>query len=175
MAEADIVGRQRKPGSVRFGDMRRNSLVHPGDILRAPADALRGIQPVLDLHLLRRVQGQHHQTAYSGGRLGALVPEGLLVADGSQQTPVDSDLVRRLAEQGLVSWQVRLDAPGEGSNIRVIEFFDVTVMPVHQLLEPAVFFDFREKIIDRRCQTVVIAVIESPAQLPRFPELEGNA
>ena len=66
VAAADVVGRQGKPGAIRFLDRLVQLILHVSQVLGAAHDALLGVEAVGHAHGLRSVLGQHHQATHAG-------------------------------------------------------------------------------------------------------------
>src|SRR5580658_11250891 len=127
MAVADIVGGERKPGSIRLRNVSGNLLVHLPEIMSAAEDALPWVGGIGNFGLAGRLDRQLHQPLGARWRGRAGIPFRLLVADGGQQAPVLTALFGRLFEPLFVERQTALQMPHESA--RADEF---------QVLGPAV-------------------------------------
>ncbi len=172
---ANVVGCQRKPGAIRLFDIVVQFALDQSQILGAAHDALLCVQPVGHAHRLRGVLGQHHQAANAGfGRDGGL-PQGLLIAHGCQQAPVDLLLFGRILEEFFVFGQALLQVLGEGVSADVTQNIDVPVVAVLQALQGAVFFDLVQIRIDLVEQAVVFTGHHRPALAAGVAQIKGHA
>ncbi len=100
MPETDVVGGYGQPGAIGLGDPFRHLLPDLGEVARTRRDALLGIFAVVDAHGVRGVRRQHHHAEGAIRRLSERVPLGFLVADGSEEPPVNSTRARCRFEPG---------------------------------------------------------------------------
>ena len=121
VAVADVIGGQGEPGAVRLGDPLGDFACQGGQVPGAAVYAQHRVQPVADAHLPRRLPRQHHQPAHAGGRARRLFPVGFLVADGGQQAPVETELVRGAHEIRFQFRQYLVIAVDEAARFHVIE------------------------------------------------------
>ncbi|CAI8906865.1 hypothetical protein EMIT0P4_30194 [Pseudomonas sp. IT-P4] len=171
---ADVVGGQGEPGAIRFLDRVVQLVLHVGQVLGATHDALLRIEAVGHAHGLRGVLGQHHQATHASlGRDGRL-PQRLLIADRSQQAPVDFLLLGVGLEVLFVLGQALLQMLGKGGGAHVAEDIDMPVVAVLEALQGAVLLDLVEVIVDFVEQAVVLARGDGPALVARVTEVEGD-
>ena len=175
MAQAYVVGRQRKPGTVGLGDVGRDLVAHPDQIARAAVDALLWVNAVGYADKFGGWQGQHHQPAYAGGRARVRVPERFLITHGGQQAPVQPVLVAGLAQKGFKARQAILHMGGEGAGTHIVQYVGVAVKALDQLIQRAVGLDAREEAVDRIQQRAVGVLAQRPGHRLAVAQVKGNA
>ena len=175
MAEADVIGGQGKPGAVRLGDPLRDFVYQGAQVPGAAVYAQHRVQPVADAHLPRRLLCQHHQPAHAGRRARRLIPVGFLVADGGQQAPVETELVRGAHEIRFQFRQHLVIAVDEAARLHVIEAVRKRVGLLEQAGKPAIVPDVVVEVPDCLDQGVITpGPADGPAQGFGGGQVEGR-
>ena len=164
VTEAHVVGGQRHPGAARLGDARRDTIVGVAQVVGASQDALGRVGAITDTHLASGVVGEHHQTLHPGGGDGTRIPQGFLVGQGSQQTPVKAAVAFRLAEQFLIAGQTIFQVTYEAACCIQVELFHMAVETVFQLGGSAVGLGLSQVALGSQVQALVILGVERPSQ-----------
>ncbi len=174
VADAHVVRREREPGAIRLQDALGNLIAHPHEVARAAEDAAARIQSVRHVQGARRFFGEHHEPAYAGVRSRGRIPLRLLIAHRREQSPVDTDFRRSLAEPVAITRQARLDVFEEHARLDVIEAVAVAVVRIEDGREPA----FRgQRGIERRDapQQARVARVDHPRERLALGKIECDA
>ena len=97
-----IVGRERKPETLRDGQFGRESITQPVQVLDTAADVMRRINRVLDTHFLGRTRHQLHQTTRTHRRTRLRIKSTLLVHLRRYQPPIKTVSIRVATHQVVV-------------------------------------------------------------------------
>ena len=66
MIEANVIGRQRHPRAVRFGNRSGNALGLQYEVLCAAKDARLRVSPIFEAEEVGRILGKHHDAPHTG-------------------------------------------------------------------------------------------------------------
>ena len=154
--ESDVVGRQSKPGSIGFRDAIRHLVSHAEEITRPAVDALLRIGSVLNAQVTCRGLCQHHQATDACRRNGFWIPVGFLIADGSQQSPVDTGLTSRFFKCRQKSREPGFDVSQKGPGTDVIKLVCMPVVSLHYLGQLTALPDLLKKQLGLFKKAVVI-------------------
>ncbi len=174
VAPADVVGRQGKPGAIRFENLVVQFALDHRQVLGAPLDTLPRVQAIGHAHGLGGVLGQHHQAAHAGLGGDRRLPQRLLVTNGCQEPPIDLFFLGRGLEELLVLGQALLQVLGKGVGADIAQYIDMPVITILEALQGAVLLDLVEVAVDLVEQAVVFARGHGPALVAGVAQVEGH-